>query len=222
MSTSGVSAVERTGRNTSFRPTRRNRHFERPRGRSSSAEKQGPKVSCPMGPRTRTRRPAPTLQQPAKVLTTAFAHRHQPGSGRRRCWWSTSSRGAGVTASGVEQEHDQWALRPTSPAAVTGRAVGAGAAGLETRGEENRRGASTSRRSHPRAEPAVRRRRQDTCRASPSESLGRDDQALPWPLHLPAERPSRSNRPRGGTRPRRRRVVVPMDHDGRTLARPAH
>ena len=62
-----------------------------------------------------------------------FAHRHQPGSGRRRCWWSTSSRGAGVTASGVEQQHDQWALRPTSPATVTGRAFGAGAAGLETR-----------------------------------------------------------------------------------------
>lgn len=55
--------------------TPRIRHFERPRGRSSSAEKQGPKVSCPMGPRTRTRRPAPTLQQPAKVLTTAFAQK---------------------------------------------------------------------------------------------------------------------------------------------------
>ena len=90
------------------------------------------------------------------------------------------------------------------------------------RGKENRRGASTARRSHPRAEPPVRRRRQDTCRASPSESLDRDDQALPWPLHLPAERPSRSNRPRGGTRARRRRVVVRMDHEGRTLARPAH
>ena len=151
-----------------------------------------------------------------------FAHRHQPGSGRRRCWWSTSSRGAGVTASGVEQQHDQWALRPTSPATVTGRAFGAGAASLETRGKENRRGASTARRSHPRAEPPVRRRRQDTCRASPSESLDRDDQALPWPLHFPAERPSRSNRPRCGTRPPRRRVVVRMDHEGRTLARPAH
>ena len=126
----------------------------------------------------------------------AFAHRHQPGSGRRRCWWSTSGRGAGVTALGVEQQHDRWALRPTSPATVTGRAVAAGAASLETRGKENRRGASTARRPHPRAEPPVRRRRQDTCRASPSESLDRDDQALPWPLHLPAERPSRSNRPR--------------------------
>ena len=133
-----------------------------------------------------------------------------------------SSGGAGVTVAGVEQQHDQWALRPTAPATVTGRAFGAGAASLETRGKENRRGASTARRSHPRAEPPVRRRRQDTCRASPSESFDRDDQALPWPLHLPAERPSRSNRPRCGTRPPRRRVVVRMDHEGRTLARPAH
>jgi hypothetical protein len=95
----------------------------------------------------RVRRVRLTIRQTDRAR--AFAHTHQPGSGRRGCWWSTSSRGAGVTASGVEQEHDQWALRPTSPATVTGRAVGAGAASLETRGKENRRGASTARRSHP-------------------------------------------------------------------------
>ena len=33
-----------------------------------------------------------------------------------------------------------------------------------------------------------------------SESPDRDDQAGPWPLHLPAERQSRSNRPSDGTR----------------------
>jgi hypothetical protein len=74
--------------------TPRIRHFERPRGRSSSAEKQGPKVSCPMGPRTRTRRPAPTLQQPAKVLTTAFAHkqaRRSASAPARVSWGSRCS-----------------------------------------------------------------------------------------------------------------------------------
>ena len=83
MSTSGVSAVNEPRGTPAFGP-RPHRHFERPRGRSRSAETEGPTVRCPIGPRTRTRRPAPTLEQPAKVLTTAFAQTHASTCGRRR------------------------------------------------------------------------------------------------------------------------------------------